>query len=53
VIKIALNFCGILFRTLNPFLTWKPTVTEVDFEINRIELYIVLMGKRTFLLLFM
>ena len=30
----------------------KPTVTELNFEIITIELYIVLTGKRTFLLVF-
>jgi len=35
------------------FSTRKPTVTELNFEIITIELYIVLMGKRTFLLVFM
>ena len=37
----------------NPFLTIKPTVTELNFEINRVELYIVLKGKRTILLSYM
>jgi len=36
----------------NPFLTRKHTVTELNFEINRIEFYVVIMGKRTYFLLF-
>jgi len=39
--------------TPNPFYTRKPIVTELNFEINSIKLYIVLEGKHTFLLLFM
>jgi len=39
--------------TPNPFFTRKPTVTELNFEIKSIKLYNFLMGKRTFLLLFM
>jgi len=49
VIKIASDFCGTLFRTIS---IRKPTVTGLNFEINRIELYIDLMGERTFLSFF-
>jgi len=44
----------LLFRTCQIyFFTRKPAITELNFEVNRIEVYIVLMGKHTFLLLFM
>ena len=50
------NFCGMLFTLQDlpsPFITRKLIVTKLNFEINRTESYIVLMGKRPFLLLFM
>ena len=38
--------------TPNPSLTREPTIIELHFELNRIESYIVLMGKRTYFFTF-
>jgi len=40
-----------LYDTLNPILTRKSTFTVINSEINRIKLNILLIGKRSFLLM--
>jgi len=42
-----------LFNTPNQFLTRKPTVFRLNYDVERVEFNMVHVGKLTFLLLFM
>jgi len=53
VIRFAKTFSGLFLRTCQSIKKKKKsTVSELGLEVNRIEIYIVLMGKRTFLFSF-